>query len=245
MERFLIGVCDDDKGIHKQIKAICIEYLKDIEPQFVFFSSGEEVLDYCNHEKNEIELLFLDVQMEGINGIVLKDMLISSNLVQKIAFVTSFVDSVYDSFSKKTIGFVQKPIEKIKIFKLLRNTIEEIRKNQIFTFADAKGEVISFRMEDIIYLKAEGSYSYIYINNKESKYYILSERLGKVEKKLPNEFFVRVHKSYVVNLEYINIFKSHIELSELAESIPVGRTYIKAAKQKYYDYGKNRVLRRI
>lgn len=244
MRQLTIGICDDERLIHEEIRKICSEYLAELEVKYVFFDSGEEVIEYCSQNREIVNLLFLDVQMDGIDGILLKDKLINSFIIQKIAFVSSHIESVYDSFSKKTIGFIQKPIDKTKIQKILFNTIEELNINQIYTFTNENGNMINIMVEDIVFLKARGSYTYIH-TNWDNKYFVIAERMGEIERKLSNEMLARVHKSYIVNLEYIKKFKTAIELRGVEESIPVGRTYLKEAKQKYFDYGKNRVLRRI
>lgn len=244
MQTLVIGICDDDHSIHQEIQEICSNCLMEAELIYKKFYAGEEVLEFCNQGEEEIDLLFLDVQMEGISGILLKDKLLNNQKVKKIAFVSSYVESVYDSFSKKTIGFIPKPIDANKIEKLLCSTIEELKFYQTLTFTHETGEMVNIQIQDIQYLKADGSYTYVYVSEKDD-YYILSERLGEIEKRLPEELFVRVHKSYVVNLEYVKSFKTIIELRERKEEIPVGRTYQKSAKTRFYNYGKQQVLRRV
>ena len=101
-----IGICDD----HKKERDIIFEYCErffsknEIEHTYVFFSKGEEILNYCNEQNERIDLLFLDIEMEGISGIEVKDKVVKVEQVWRIVFVSSHLESMRYSFGTKTIG---------------------------------------------------------------------------------------------------------------------------------------------
>ncbi len=250
INEFYIGICDDEQKYHIIINDICRNFFeqKGIKYSCVFFNNGEEVVDFCREEKNVIDLLFLDIEMDNIDGITLKDMLMHSENVQRICFVSSHIEVIMDAFSRKTMGFIEKPIIENRVYKVLVATIDEMLCNFKLDVADLNGENVSIPIDDIRYMKAKASYTYIYANNKfgdDSKYYIISKKLGNVEKLLEGSSIIRVHKSYLVNLEYVRKISNSIELMNCDDIIPVGRAYAKSAKDKYYNFGKKRILNRI
>lgn len=250
IEKFKIGICDDEDIYRKELFDICYKYFedKDMDYTCTLFTDGEEVVDFCNSDEDGIDLLFLDVEMNRIDGMTLKDMVLRNEKIQKICFVSSHLEVVLDAFSIKTMGFVEKPISQERIFRVLAASIEEIHNNYHLEFDDLNGNNVAVELDDIIYMKAKGSYTYIYEKGSregESKEYIIVKKLGDIEKMFSDASIVRVHKSYLVNLEYVKKFGSQIELRQIDEVLPVGRVYAKKAKEKYYDFGKKKVLNRI
>lgn len=76
---------------------------------FYLFQSAEEVLYYCENMKNKrIDILFLDIEMPGMDGICLKNKLVDSPLIWRILFTTYYREKVFDAFGLKTIGFLLK-----------------------------------------------------------------------------------------------------------------------------------------
>ena len=110
---FVIAVCDDNPKVRRKIAVILKEKLS--QESFwwyvIEFESAEEVLAYSScHNNSCITLLFLDIEMEGMNGIQLMQQLVDSNSVWRIVFVTNHTENILSSFSIKTIGFIVKPI---------------------------------------------------------------------------------------------------------------------------------------
>ena len=186
----LIGICDDVQIERGKIYNLCEEFFRgnDIIHEYKEFTCGEEVLEYCNNKKNtRIDLLYLDVEMKGMSGLELKDLILKKNMVWRIAFVTNHNDSIYGSFSIKTIGFITKPILKNDVIKMINIVHEEIKENILIMYKGYKGEKIYEKLENIIYFEADESYSRIYsIAEKESNIssHVISKRLGVIEKEM-------------------------------------------------------------
>mgnify|MGYP002625110222 CR=1 FL=1 len=192
-----------------------------------------------------IQLLFLDIEMSGLNGIEALNILMQEKKIWRIAFVSSHTESIFDTFSIKTIGFIPKPIDEARIDKILNSMMDEFRENIVIEVQVGNSkEYIS--CEDIVYLKAEGSYTKIYVNvGNETKEYLSSKKLGEFEKMLDNKIFIRTHKSFIVNAEYVSEVKKDILLNKLNANIPVGRKYKKDFDDKLKDYRLMRIRRRL
>lgn len=238
----VIGICDDEQIYVRQIMDICKEYCgkNHIACSCIRFSNGEEVLDYSKKtEKPNIDLLFLDIEMDGISGIELKEILLKEAKIQRIAFVTSHDENVFEAFSQKTIGFLKKPIAAIEIEKRIAEVSDDIMENKCFTFIGNNGKEFSVFLNQIIYFKGEGSYTTIYIGNEEGKSEeLISKRLGKIENELKKYKFVRTHKSYLVNVSKITSLRGGVHVANTNTVIPIGRTYKDKVYNEYMAYGK-------
>lgn len=246
-----IGICDDNDDACQTIYNLCKEYFEesDVEHKYIFFSNGNEVLLYCkNMETDQIDILFLDVEMPGISGIDLKDAAIKQDKIWRIVFVTNYKDSVYSAFSKKTIGFIPKPASFEKIKKMLSIIIKEQEENVTLLLRGANGEKIEILLEDIIYMKASGSYTeivtYTSLSN-QANFLLSTKKLGDLEKEIKSSAIIRVHKSYMVNLENVIEIGEKVYLHNLLTTIPVGRSYKAQARKSYLKFGKNRMIKRL
>lgn len=244
---FIIGICDDISKEQQNVYNLCEKFFNEnkIEHKYIFFSNGEDVLKYCEAAENErIDLLFLDVEMSGISGIELKDKVISQNMIWRISFVTSHTDSVYGAFSQKTIGFIPKPPSYDKVSNMINIVSEELKKDAVITFKGYNDEKISVKLEDIAYFKANGSYTEVFTySSKDSM--LISKKIGDIEKELDEYFFVRVHKSYLVNLENVIDVGGEVYLRDKKEEIPIGRKYKDIVKNRYLTYGRNKINKRL
>ena len=104
--------------------------------------------------------MFLDVEMDGITGIELKDEIERTDRVWRIVFVTSHEEVIGQAFGLKTMGFARKPIEAVTAEKWISIAVEEQEANKVFRFTTEKGDLY-IRENEILYLESEGNYSYV------------------------------------------------------------------------------------
>ena len=247
-----IGICDDDSDARRKIYDLCEEYFKEtaIKHDYIFFPSGNDVLLYCEGDDNErIDILFLDVEMPEMSGIELKEAVIKNGKVWRIAFVTNHNESIYGAFSRKTIGFIQKPPLQEEISKMLVITINELEENVAVIVRGYDGKTIEILLDDIVYLKASGSYTeivtYTTLFGSVNNYILSTKKIGVLEREMMSYPIIRVHKSYMVNLENVINIGDKVVLQNLSYTIPVGRAYKEQARKNYLQYGRNRVKKRL
>lgn len=230
----LIGICDDSQKDAELIQDYCIDFLKDnkIDYSFLLFTSGEELLCYQN-ANGIIDLLFLDIEMGSINGIQVKEKLEFKNSVRKIIFVTSHDQMMSEAFGMDVMGFIQKPIQRKDFDYYLSKFCNYYQQSRIIN-VNASESVLT---ENILYLEGDRSYSKFYT---KTRVFVSSNNLLYWENNLKTKYMVRVHKSYIVNLNHINRIKdrSIILLADDHSSIliPIGRAYTKTFRQQYNQY---------
>lgn len=246
-----IGICDDIDKARQTIFSLCEEYFNEytIKHKYVFFSDGEDVLFYCGNDNIEqIDLLFLDINLPGISGIALKDKVLTNQKIQRIVFVTNYSNRIYNTFSRKTIGFIPKPPLLKTVKKMLDITLKEIEENIAIRIKNYDGTIKEILSDDIVYFKASGCYTEIITKaalNDSEKYILSTKKMGDLEKEMKDYPIIRVHKSYMVNLANVIRFREKILLENISFEIPVGRLYKEQARMKYLEYAKNRIENRL
>lgn len=229
-----IGILDDEKIWRQHIKECCMQYLNGnaVEFECVEFTSGEEVIEYCNNVENDrIDLLFLDIEMPGLDGIQVKNAVQHMDIIYRIVFVTNYDSFVRDAFGFKVIGFLSKPSDVTSVGKEIENVLRDLEINVLLPVEGLEGVYL----EDLRYITSKGNYVYFYLKNK-SEPVVLTMQIGEVEKKLEGLPVVRVHKSHMVNLMAISSFEKNNVSVDSVESIPVGRKYMPVVKELYHDY---------
>lgn len=247
----VIGICDDRREEREYLQALCEAYADNKKEicEYVLFSGGKEVLEYCMDSENSvIDLLFLDIEMSGMSGLELRAAVAKEEKIWRIAFVTSHMESVLDAYGIKTIGFVPKPPTYEQVEKNIQIVAEELKENVTIEIVRDKDDVLQIELNDIVYLKAAGSYTEIYTYDalqKNESYILSAKKLGDIEKKLSGLSIVRVHKSYLVNLEHVLDAEKSVKLRDIEDELPVGRSYKETVKTRVREYAKGKIRRRL
>lgn len=247
----VIGICDDRREEREYLQALCEAYADNKKEicEYMLFSSGKEVLEYCMDSENSvIDLLFLDIEMSGMSGLELRAAVAKEEKIWRIAFVTSHMESVLDAYGIKTIGFVPKPPTYEQVEKNIQIVAEELKENVTIEIVRDKDDVLQIELNDIVYLKAAGSYTEVYTYDalqKNESYILSAKKLGDIEKKLSGLSIVRVHKSYLVNLEHVLDAEKSVKLRDIEDELPVGRSYKETVKTRVREYAKGKIRRRL
>lgn len=248
----VIGICDDQKQDRQYIHSLCEAFFQThkMEHEYRMFSSGEEVLDYCRQkEQARVDLLFLDIELGYIDGIQVKDRILRQDMVWRIVFVSGYQDKVLLSFGLKTLGFLVKPVEQDDIGKWIDVVLEELKQDVLVKIADSQTtEERYVRLEEIEYFVAEGNYTKIVLHTDEGTgedYILVTKQIGELEQEYSRFPILRVHKSYMVNLENVMDIKGEITIRDSEEKIPIGRRFKDSVRKKYLEFGKEKVRGRI
>lgn len=198
-----IAICDDDKKIIEQIKKYIMEY-KNSECKVKTYSSGEELLK----TKFDFKIIFLDIDMAGINGIEAAKKIRNHDKSVKIIYVTSFTDYVNMAFEVHAFGYLNKPIKKEQIYKQLDEALE-------YSKEEKEEEYIEFiTLDGVIRLSSKEIYYFEYVSRKVkiktlNKTYTMKGKIAEVADKMEKYGFLMPHKSFTVNLFYIRTIKGY------------------------------------
>lgn len=227
-----IAICEDEKIIRETVSCYCQKYgiENNIELNIIEFTNGEEVLEYNLY----IDLLFLDIGLPGISGIEVKNHIVKTDNINYIAFVSGYKDRVWEAFSKKTLGFINKPIMYEKICEMISNCNKAIEYD-ISIDISMGNCIIPVKVSSIIHINAQNVYSKV-ITNKEA--YLVRESLTEWEIRLKNYSFFRIHKSNLVNMEYIRDIEKGYVILDNGTKLKIGRTKIQSLKKENLEWRK-------
>lgn len=240
---FTIAVCDDTPQILTEVSSYCEQMMKGEKAEYkcLLFSSGEEVLEYCeNIGTGRIDLLFLDIELPGIDGLSLKNRLCRETKVWRIVFLSSHTEGMADAFGIKTVGFLGKPVRQEMLSSKLKAVYNEFLDQQFLRLpGTSPQETRVFCWDEIVYFEAEGNYTKAYFYNEEGTdvdSLLLTRKIGEVEKDLSGKSIVRVHRSYIVNLENVKDLNEKILFKNLDVTVPIGRRNREHVRKIYMDY---------
>jgi len=193
----VIGFCDDELSIREELVQLCKQYMKANLSNFeiITFNSGEEVIEY----DKTINILFLDIQMEGINGLETAEQLRQKDESMIIVFLTGYINFMQAGYRVKAFRYLLKPVKNSEFTETLLEAIHEVKKDSRIIIG-TEGEIIFLKLKEIIYIECINRYTVV---RTKKKYFETLIKMNKWEDILNSGDFYRVHKSYIVNLEYI------------------------------------------
>jgi two-component system, response regulator PdtaR len=206
--------------------------------------NGQEALDF--YQGNEVDLVLCDININGDwDGIETVTKLIAVKQVP-IIYLTAFTDKETLERAKATFpaAYIPKPYHitnlrmaielainnfavKIQPLKILRDEKSENAQKEMFLqvnddiFIKQNYQFVKFSLNEILYLEADNIYTNINTTNKK---YVIRQSIGNVHERLPVKNLIRVHRSFVVNINKIDSFNEY-EVMVQGHTIPISRTY--------------------
>jgi DNA-binding LytR/AlgR family response regulator len=187
----------------------------------------------------EVDLIFLDVEMPGMTGLELIDILQKK---PQIILVSGKKEYAVDAFDNDVVDYLYKPFSYPRFLKAVQKAYimhkdssrQKEKGDPDYIFLKVDSNWIKLKLEDIMYVQALADYVSIYARvNDEIRRYVIHSTMKGVESKLNADFFLRVHRSYIINLRNITSFSSE-SVTIADHKIPVGITY-KNKIQPYFD----------
>jgi DNA-binding LytR/AlgR family response regulator len=192
------------------------------------FLNAEDALVFLS--ENLVDLIFLDVEMPGASGFELLDQLVYS---PQVILTTSKTEYAYDAFQYNVTDYLKKPftyqrflesIQKVEKKKEEDNTASD--DDHIFIKSD--GKLIRLQNDDILYIESMGDYVKFFTADKK---YITLNTIKNLETKVDPLRFMKVHRSYIVNLSRIDDIQENM-LYIKGSMIPISKAHKAKVMQK-------------
>lgn len=223
-----IGICDDSiEECVALAKAIRKSPLGDTSPHI--YTSAEQVLS----DTDPPELLFLDVQLAGMDGLAAAHVIRDRGLDMEIVFISGHPEYVFDAFDVEARGFLVKPFDDAKIETILKKAHERAGmadEERRFVFSK-RGIHRSVRLRDIIYAEVFNRKIVLHTVSGIREYY---GKLTELEEQVGEDFF-RTHRAYLVNLRYVDSYDAHTVWLAGHEVLMAKRNY-RPFVSAYMDY---------
>jgi len=216
-------IVDDDE--------LCVSVIEDMISQlddFICIETFQNALDAYNYlETNDVDVVFLDVEMPKMGGIELLKSLKKSPMV---VMITSHEEFALESYEYNVTDFLKKPAEWSRFLK----TIEKIRKefldlaaqllessDQEHVFIKTDSKLVQLNLSQVLWVEALGNY--IRVHTEEDKYTVLST-MKEIEAKLPPKDFIRVQRSFIIRVDKVKAIEDNYIIIKDKE-IHIGKSY--------------------
>ncbi|MCB7479712.1 LytR/AlgR family response regulator transcription factor [Christiangramia sediminis] len=232
-------VIDDEELARRRV----LNLLEEVEAIEVIgeCSNGRTAIERINADKPD--LIFLDINMKDMNGFeVLKKIEISPKPI--VIFVTAYDNYALKAFDVEAVDFLLKPFKDQRFFKTINKVLETtkteandnfekrlveffheyskggLRLNSVSKIPVKQGNKTALvDPKDILYIQASGYYAEIFV---ESRKYVLRESLNNLGEILDSNIFIRIHRSTIANLNYVNEI-IHSDYSEIDAKMTDGK----------------------
>jgi two-component system response regulator LytT len=186
---------------------------------------------------NQVDLIFVDIQMPDLSGIDFTRLIEKG---PKVIFTTAFEKYALEGYKLEVVDYLLKPFsyeeflasvqKALKLIRLEQNSLQKVEANDEFLFLKSDYKIKRINFNDILYIEGLKDYVKVYVQNIPKPVLSIST-LKLIESKLPESRFMRVHRSFIVNLGKIDT----IERSRIV----FGKTYIPVSdqyKEKFQEF---------
>lgn len=227
-----IAICDDSEEDSRILSAALYAYNDAFK--IFYYKDGQSLLDDCDEKETIFDIIFLDIYMSGLNGIETAKKIRSDLRDVKIIFISSSNDYYSEAYDVFAFNYIIKPLNREKLNRILDQALVSI--------ANMRSQEVSFRYKsvnyrifcsDILYLESRDKIIYFHLKDRTTLQ--CYAKLDEILKQLPEEYLIRCHQSFVVNISHA---------TEMAEKffrigttvINISKKYRKESKDKYFAY---------
>lgn len=230
------------------MKALIIDdepLAQNVIKQYALKIPALEIIGACNDAicaqefllKNNVDLLFLDINMPKLSGISFLKNLKADVLV---IFTTAYSEYALESYELDAIDYLKKPFSFERFFKafakadelyhLKKSAVDEIVNdvNRDFLFIRSNKKTIKINFNDILYIEGLGDYIKVHLAGNK---YVTNLSMKKIHALLPQNNFYRTHKSFIISLNKIDSLVGNMVVIN-GEKLPIGNSY----RQEFIEY---------
>lgn len=205
---YKVAICDDEIGICNHLESYIEKYMEAhyISTEVDVFYTGETLCDYLEGN-NEIDLIFLDIELPKANGVEVGQFVRNKlkDEVTDIIYISSKTSYALDLFKCRPLDFIIKPLSYEKIENILDVAIKRSGiKSKTFEF-QCEGVIKKILLQQILYFRSDNKKIHIITCSGEEK--VFNGKLIDVRDKVPATAFLQIHKSYLINCDYVSEYK--------------------------------------
>lgn len=186
-------------------------------------------------EKEEIDVLFLDINMPKMNGL---DFAKTLSLKTNVVITTAYREYAVESYDLNVLDYLVKPIPFNRFLKTINKITQQVYQhkgsqkeedtnNESFIFLKVDKKLVKIKFKDIFYIESLKDYIKVFTTTEN---YLVHKSLTSITEELPESNFIRIHRSYTIAIDKVKSIEGN--LVEIANArIPIGRKYVNHAKR--------------
>ena len=232
-----IAICDDEEYYRDKIKNDLRTILeqRDIEDYRIdTWTSGEALCG--NQEKLKgYQIVFLDINMEKMTGLDAARIIKSVNRDIYLVFVTAYVDYAVEGYKVEAIRFLLKDMLDGTLTECVDTVLEKMRYHshkEKFSFVEGELELL---IHKIIYIESDKHKQIFHVQGEQEQTFLLSGKLEDTQKRLEPYGFIRIHKSFLVNVKMIIDVRNYKVTLKNGKILPVPREKFRQVKVQYFE----------
>lgn len=222
-----IGILDDEEEARQALRYTLYQLYHKEENDLIIldFTSGEELLSWLHRREGEMDLCFLDIEMDGINGMETARKIRSFRQDLALIFVTGYQDYVFEGYTVGACGYLLKPFTKKQLKDAVNLALARLiqKEPETFTIQNKEG-LYRLPISSILYFYSSGRKIYAVTEERTYDYY---GKMKEAEEKA-GDGFVRIHQRYLVQAKKVEaILGESVTVGDT--SLPISRNYQKSA----------------
>lgn len=230
-----IAICDDEQFYRDKIKILLEKDLekRELTGEIHSFVSGEEFLERCEN-RVRFDIVFLDISMERVDGIETAARIRSFHSNTFLVFVTAFIDYALEGYKVNAVRYLMKDTLDLALEECMTAILDRMQIAQVTVpFSEGARKLYT---DNILYVESRGHKSIFHYMESGVQTWQLYEKLDEVEKRLGGSHFLRIHKSYLVNMKHIRRIGNYTAWLDTGEELPVPRLRFQTVKEAFITY---------
>lgn len=234
-----IAVCDDEEYFREQIKEFLVEYMENMAVPFEIdvFSSGKKLAD-IGTKLLGYKIIFLDINMNDIDGIETAKIVRKYNQDSYLVFVTAYMDYTLEGYKVEAFRYILKkedyfkePLEECMnaIFEKMHYAVAKIK----FKFNEGEHEIFLARL---IYVESRLHKLEFHVMEEKEKIFSLYGKLNEIDKLLEKQSFIRIHQSFLINMKYIRRIERYKVILDNNLEFAISRARYNFVKDSYITF---------
>lgn len=233
MSNYNLAIVEDDAEMLKMLKNVLNDYFVTKKEQYSLnsFSSAE---DFLNSETELLDIIFIDIELPGINGMEAIKKIRETNPSVMVIFVTYLTQFAIEGYSVNAFDYILKPFIKDHVFNTLNRALNKLNKNTEYISVGNSNRSIKKKIaiDSIKFIESENHRLIFHLTNGVIK---INGSIKKIAEELKNHSFFLCSVSYLVNLKYITTIKGN-EVTLGEETVYISRSKKKDFLQAVNEY---------
>jgi len=228
------AICDDETTEISYLTNLLHQWAEEVNTQIHLstFQSAEQFL-FAYEEDKSADILLLDIQMGGMDGVELARKLRADNNNIQIIFITGFPDFIAYGYDVAALHYLMKPVSAEKLFAVLSRAAAQVSRQSPAILLAIDGEQVRLSLDEVIYIEAIDHN--LEITTRNAGKLTVKMPLYQIEYELTPEF-VHCHRSYIVNLRHVSKITKTDVITDCGISLPLARRQYAAVNKAMMQY---------